>query len=218
MDQENPNPPLEQPSKRSTRCCFCLSRVLWILLCTIIILASLIILVIYIVITPRSFKFHVNQAKLTQFNFTDNNSTLNYNLVLNFTAQNPNKKLKIYYDVVEANAFYKGYNFSATDMNRPLRTLQDTKSVDYRMSAVFIGQHVMMLDRDEVDEFQEDYKIGIFRIDIKIYFSIRFRLGNFIFGDTKAQAKCGLKVPLSSNNNSGKMVDPFDPTKCEVDF
>jgi len=216
MDEENYNPPSEQPSKRSQRCCFCLYRVLWIILVTIIILASLIILVIYIIITPRSFKFHVNQAKLTQFNFTDNNSTLNYNLALNFTAQNPNKKLKIYYDVVEANAFYKGYNFSATDVNKPLRTLQNTKSVD-RMSAVFNGQHVMVLDHDEVDEFQEDYKIGIFRIDIKIYFTIRFRLGDFIFGNTNVQAKCDLKVPLSSNN-SGKMVDPFDPTKCEVDF
>jgi hypothetical protein len=35
---------------------------------------------------------------------------------LNFTAHNPNKKLGIYYDNVEAQAFYEGSRFANVDV------------------------------------------------------------------------------------------------------
>jgi hypothetical protein len=42
----------------------------------------------------------------------------------------------------EASAFYKGYNFSTTDVNMPWRSyLKKTKSMDH-MSVIFHGQRV----------------------------------------------------------------------------
>ncbi|RDX66468.1 NDR1/HIN1-like protein 10, partial [Mucuna pruriens] len=196
-----------------TRCCYCLSQTLWVLLVLIIVLVMLVILVLYIIITPRSFKFHVTEARLAQFDYTANNTLLRYNLVLNITAQNPNKKLKIYYDVVQAHALYKGVRFSTTDVDMPWRSyLQDKKGTD-RFSAIFSGQRLMVLDPNQVSEFRQD---GIFPIDIKIRFRIRFRLGNLISGHFNARATCELEVPLASSK--GKTVAPFDPTKCQVDF
>lgn len=204
--------PAEQPHHRGKRCCCCLLRILWGLLVFIIIFFCLLILVPCILIQPQSFKFHVTESKLAQFNYTDNTNTLHYNLVLNFTATNPNKKLKIYYDIMEGNALYKGYRFSTTDVGMPWRSyLQKTKSKD-RMSAVFSGQQVILLDQDQVYDFEHDKKDGVFRIDVKLYFTIRFRLGDFIPGDTKGNIKCKLAVPFGSN------VNGFEPTKCEVNF
>ncbi|KAJ1378470.1 putative NDR1/HIN1-Like protein 3-like [Sesbania bispinosa] len=207
-------PPAEQPRHRGRRCsscCCCLFRILWWFFVSIIVLVCIVILVLWILIQPRSFKYHVTEAKLTQFNYTTSN-ILRYNLVVNFTVRNPNKKLKIYYDVAEANAFYQGSNFSTTNVIMAWRSyLQNTKATD-RMSAVFSGQRVMVLDHNE---FNEDKKDGAFPIDIKLYFRIRFKIGDFIPGDMKPKAKCALKVPSSSD---GKMLDAFDPTKCEVDF
>ncbi|KAK7345242.1 hypothetical protein VNO77_15836 [Canavalia gladiata] len=205
------NPSVPQRPDFCTRFCYCLFRILWILLVCIIVFVCLVILVLYILITPRSFKFHVTDARLTQFNYAAN-STLRYDLFLNITASNPNKKLKIYYDVVQANAFYEGVRFSTTDVNMPWTSYLQDKKGKNQVSANFSGLHVMALDRDE---FDEDNKEEVFPIDIKINFTIRFRLGNLQSGYYYPKATCELMVPLSS---SGKTIVAFDPTKCEIDF
>ncbi|ESW17792.1 hypothetical protein PHAVU_007G268800 [Phaseolus vulgaris] len=211
-----PNDAASVPSKERlrTRCCYCLSKTLWIILVIIIVLAVLVILVLYIIVTPTSFRFHVTDARLTLFDYAAN-STLRYNLVLNITASNPNKKLKIYYDVVQANAFYGGVRFSTTDVNMPWNSyLQDKKSSNL-FSAVFSGEHVMALDRKQVSEFHEDEKDGVFPIDVKIRFTIRFRLGDYQLGHSHPRGICELKVPFTSD---GEKVAPFNPTKCQIDF
>ncbi|KAK7345237.1 hypothetical protein VNO77_15830 [Canavalia gladiata] len=207
-------PPTEQSRHLGRRCCCCLFRTFWVILVSIIILICLIILVSYIIIQPRSFKFHVTEAKLTRFNYTAN--TLRYNLVLNFTARNPNKKLNIYYDEVEGHVLYHGVRFASTDVITWQNSFrQYTKSTN-RMSGVFSGQRVIVLDHNRASDLEEDKRSGIFHIDVRLYFTIRFRLGDFIWNsDIKPKAKCGLKIPFSSN---GTTVNEFRPTKCDVDF
>ncbi|CAJ1967242.1 unnamed protein product [Sphenostylis stenocarpa] len=210
------NDAVSVPSKErlSTRCCYCLCKTLWIFVVLIIILVMLVILVLYIIITPRSFRFHVTDARLTQFEYTAN-STLRYNLVLNITASNPNKKLKIYYDVVQAHALYEGVRFATTDVNMPWNSyLQDKKGTNL-FSAVFSGQRVMVFDRDQVSQFDEDNKDGVFPIDVKIRFTVRFRLEDFQFGYIYPRGMCELRVPLTSTEEK---VAPFKPSKCQIDF
>nr|AFK39735.1 unknown [Medicago truncatula] len=86
-------PPPAQPRPRSHRsrsCCCCLFSFFWKLLIALIVLAGLAVLIFYLVVQPRGFKFYVDEANLTEFDYSNN--TLNYNMVLNFTARNPNKK------------------------------------------------------------------------------------------------------------------------------
>ncbi|XP_027367420.1 NDR1/HIN1-like protein 10 [Abrus precatorius] len=209
-------PPAEPPRQRSNsarRCCCCLLSIFCKVLVAIIVFIGLFILIFWLVVQPRLFKFHVSEAKLTQFNYTDN--TLHYNLVLNFTARNPNKKLNIYYDKVEGQVLYDGVGFASTDVVTWKNSFrQHTKSTD-SMSGVFLGQYVVARDHERDSDFDKDKKRGVFHIDVRLYFTIRFRLGDGIGGDTKAKAKCELGVPLSSNGITGTA---FQPTECDVDF
>ncbi|OIW21792.1 hypothetical protein TanjilG_10908 [Lupinus angustifolius] len=210
-------PPAEHPHQHSHRrrgCCCCLFNILWITLVTIIILVALAILIFYLIVQPRPFKFTVTEAKLTEFNYTNN--TLHYNLVLNFTARNPNKKLQILYDKAEGQAFYEGTRFNTTDEMTWLNSFRQYTKTTNRTSGVFSGKQVMVLDQDQLSHLQENKRSGIFDIDVKIYFTIRFSLNNFIPGDMKAKAKCELKVPLSSSN--GTTVAAFKLTKCDVSY
>ncbi|XP_014511329.1 NDR1/HIN1-like protein 10 [Vigna radiata var. radiata] len=223
--QPQPNIPatndvVSAPTKEhlGTRCGYCLCKTFWIFLVLVIILVMLVILVLYIIITPRSFRFHVTDAKLTQFDYAANTTTLSYNLVLNITASNPNKKLKIYYDVVRANALYGGVRFSTSKVNMPWNSyLQDKKSTNL-FSAVFSGQHVMVFDRNQVSDFNEDSNDGVFPIDIKIKFRIRFRLGDYISGHFNARATCELNVPFTDSDGKTVAATAFESTKCQVDF
>ncbi|XP_020208619.1 NDR1/HIN1-like protein 10 [Cajanus cajan] len=205
-------PPRHHSDHRGRRCCCCLFSFFWKLLLAIIIILVLVFLVFWAVVQPRGFRVHVTDARLTQFNYTDSDSNLRYNLVLNFTARNPNKRLDIYYDRVEGHVSYDGVRFGSADVVTWRNAFrQRAKSTD-RVGGVFAGQHVMVLERDHVRDLEEDERKGVFDIDVRLYFTVRFRLGDTIGGDTKAKAKCELEVPLTSRGTV------FEPTKCDVDF
>ncbi|GAU44221.1 hypothetical protein TSUD_399850 [Trifolium subterraneum] len=204
-----------QPHNCCGRCCCCLFGVIWKLVIAIIILIVLAILIFFFIVQPHSFKFSVKEAKLTEFNY--NNNTLRYNLMLNFTAHNPNKKLTIYYDKMEGRVSYEGTRFATMDDVNSFR--QDTKKTN-RISGVFSGQRVVVFDHDQVSDIERDKKDGAFHFDVKLYFRIRFRLGDFIDeDDIKGNIKCGLDVPfVASKNNGTKVMNAFEPTTCDVNL
>ncbi|PNX80109.1 hypothetical protein L195_g036104 [Trifolium pratense] len=211
-------PPPAQPRyshHRSRSCCSCLFGFLWKLLVALIVLAGLAVLIFYLVVQPRSFKFYVTEANLNKFEYTNN--TLHYDMVLNFTARNPNKKLSIYYDKVEARAFYEGERFANVDVITHMNSFRQYKKSSDPMSGVFSGQQLLMLDNGQVSEFNEDKNVGVYDIYVKLYFRIRFRLGDLISGNYKPKVKCHLKVPLTSNNTTATFTR-LVPTKCDVDF
>ncbi|CAI8602394.1 unnamed protein product [Vicia faba] len=207
-----------QPDNRSRRGCCCRLSIIWKLLVTIVLIVALIVFVLFLIVQPQSFKFSVKEAKLTQFNYTTktNTHTLHYNLVLNFTARNPNKKLNIYYDAIEGHVSYEGTRFASTDvisLNSFGRQYTKTSSP---INGVFSGQRVVVFDHDQVSDFERDKNYGVFRIDVKLYFTMRFRLGDFIFPYTKGNIKCGIDVPFGSIGT--KLMNAFEPTTCEVNF
>ncbi|KAL5067598.1 hypothetical protein RYX36_018485 [Vicia faba] len=205
-----------QPDNRSRRACCCRLSIIWKLLVTIVLIVALIVFVLFLIVQPQSFKFSVKEAKLTQFNYTTKTNTLHYNLVLNFTARNPNKKLNIYYDAIKGHVSYEGTRFASTDvisLNSFGRQYTKTSSP---INGVFSGQRVVVFDHDQVSDFERDKNDGVFRIDVKLYFTMRFRLGDFIFPYTKGNIKCGIDVPFGSNGT--KLMNAFEPTTCEVNF
>ncbi len=137
-------------------------------------------------------------------------------MVLNFTARNPNKKLSIYYDKVEALAFYEDSRFATSNVITHFNSFRQYKKSTNPMSGVFSGQQLLLLDNEQVSKFNEDKRVEVYDIYVKLYFRIRFRLGDVISGDYKPKVKCDLKVPLSSKN--GTTMTFFESTKCDVDF
>ncbi|KAK7284796.1 hypothetical protein RJT34_19549 [Clitoria ternatea] len=211
-------PPVQQPSynhRRRRNCCGCLFRIFWKILVALIVLVGLAILIFWLVVQPRTFKFYVNEADLSQFEYHTSNNTIHYNMVLNFTARNPNKKLNIYYDKVEALAFYEDARFGNYDVITHLNSFRQYKKSTSAMSGVFAGERVLVLDDDQIAKFNEDNNAGAFDIYVKLYFRIRFRLGDVISNDYKPKVKCHIRVPLSSNNATPTR---FQTTKCDVDF
>lgn len=114
---------------------------------------------------------------------------------------------------MEGHASYEGTRFASTDVKVSFR--QFTKSMN-RTSGVFSGQRVVVFDRDQVSDFERNKKDGVFRIDVKLYFKMRFRLGDFIGGTNKGNIKCRLDVPFGANGT--KVINAFEPTSCDVNF
>lgn len=196
-------------------CCGCLFNCLFGLICKLIVTAVVIVglacLIFWLIFRPSKVKFHVADASLTQFNLTANN-TLHYNLAVNITVRNPNKKIGIYYDRIEARALFEDARFGSQFLTNFYQGHKNTTV----LHALFEGQQLVVLDSDEVSKFNAQKTSGLFDIDVKLYLRIRFKLGPFKTGRFKPKVKCDVKLPLASDGTL--LSGDFETKKCGVDY
>uniref|UniRef100_A0A2P2MTK6 Late embryogenesis abundant protein LEA-2 subgroup domain-containing protein n=1 Tax=Rhizophora mucronata TaxID=61149 RepID=A0A2P2MTK6_RHIMU len=193
--------------RRSGCCGCCLFNFLFKLIITVIVIIGIAILVLWLVFRPNKLKFHVTDATLTQFNFTTNNK-LQYNLALNITVRNPNKRIGIYYDRIDATAFYEDNRFGYAPLTPFYQGHKNTSFLE----PVFQGSQLLLLDSEELTQYKQENASSVYSIDVKLYMRIRFKLGRLKTRKFKPEIECDLKVPLKS---SGRI---FQTTKCDVDF
>ncbi|GKV31916.1 hypothetical protein SLEP1_g40570 [Rubroshorea leprosula] len=191
-------------------CGCCLLSLLLKLIVTAVVIVGLAVLIFWLVVRPNKVKFSVTDASLTQFNLSDN--YLNYNLALNITVRNPNKKIGIYYDRIEANAYYEDERFD-TETLTPF--YQGHKNTSY-LNPVFKGQNLLVLGTEQLSEYNQEKSSGTYSIDVKLNLRIRFKVWKFKIGKFKPKIECDLKVPLSSSD--GSLAGSVETTKCKLDL
>ncbi|XP_057438898.1 NDR1/HIN1-like protein 3 [Lotus japonicus] len=192
-------------------CCGCIFSLIFKLIFTALIIIGIAVLIFWLIVRPNVVKFHVTDATLTQFNFTGNN-TLNYDLTLNITVRNPNKRLGIYYDYIEARAMYQDVRFDTEFFDRFYQGHKKTNVI----SRQFKGTHVVPLGAEETKELNKDKEDGVYGIDVKMYLKVRFKLGVFKTKTLKPKVTCELRVPLKSAGGGGG-GGGFEVTKCDWD-
>lgn len=188
-------------------CCGCLFNLIFKLILTVIIIVGIVVFLFWLIVRPNVVKFHVTNATLTQFNYTNNN-TLHYDLALNITVRNPNKRLGIYYDHIEASALYHDARF---DSQFPDPFYQGHKTTNI-LTPVFKGQHVVLLDAGQSAELKKENTSGVYEIDVKMYLRVRFKLGVFKTKTLKPKVTCEMRLPLK-----GTAGAVFEPIKCDWD-
>ncbi|KAB1222555.1 Protein YLS9 [Morella rubra] len=186
--------------------CDCIFGLIFKLVFTVLIIIGLAALVVWLVLRPNNLKFNVTDASLTQFNL-DSNNTLQYNLALNITVRNPNKRIGIYYDTIQANAYYEDQRFNTVTLT-PFYQGHKNTSV---LTPAFDGQQLVLLGTSELSTFNSEKSNGIYSIDVKLNLRIRTKMGLIKIGHFKPKINCDLKVPLSS---SGTSTGSFETTKC----
>lgn len=191
--------------------CNCILSCIFQIIFTIAIILGIIIVVLWLIFRPNRVKFDATDASLTQFDFSTTNNTLYHNLALNMTIRNPNKRIGIYYDKIEANAFYQGERFSTVELDPFYQGHKNTSS----LRALFKGQQLVMLGSNEISNYNDDKKSGLYNIDVKLYMRIRLKFGWVKSPKVKPKIKCDLQIPLDSN---GKSTGNFESKRCGLDW
>ncbi|KAH7289983.1 hypothetical protein KP509_30G026900 [Ceratopteris richardii] len=104
--------------RRCGGCCCCLAYMCATLAILIVVL-GIAALVAYLVLQPKTPDFSVSDATVASFNLTSTPTSpsnavsgvsqyLNADVTFNVSAENPNKKIGIYYDEVDVTLFYEG--------------------------------------------------------------------------------------------------------------
>ncbi|KAG9455043.1 hypothetical protein H6P81_007947 [Aristolochia fimbriata] len=203
-----------RPRRGSSCCCCggpcCILNFLFKLIVSLIIIVGVILLVVWLALRPAKVKVHVEAADLSGFNLTDGN-VLRYNLSLSVSIRNPNKRVGIYYDRLEARAFYQGQRLES----RFLPTFYQGHKNTTVVYPAFNGQQLLVLGSKEVEDFEEERRKGTYEVDVKIYARVRFKIGGFKTKHFTPDAECELKLPLTAGAGAG---GGFSRTKCDIDF
>ncbi|XP_074313742.1 NDR1/HIN1-like protein 3 [Silene latifolia] len=157
---------------------------------------------------PHGLKFKVTDAALTTFNFNTNN--LNFNMAVNFTVRNPNRRMGVYYDDIQANLNYGWHRLKTIEAMTFYQGHKNTSSLG---TLVFKGQNVVILGSDEKLKFDKQSKDGLYEIQVKFHLRVTFKVGIIKSGNWKPKVKCNLKVPLLGNSSQ-----IFQETKCNYYF
>ncbi|KAK9921435.1 hypothetical protein M0R45_029944 [Rubus argutus] len=192
-------------------CCCCIFGLVFKLIFTAVVFMGLAFLVFWLIVRPTRVKFHVTDVKLSQFNFsTDSKPSTITSLSTSPIPRNPNKKIGVYYDRIEATALYEGQRLSTV----PLTPFyQGYKNQQTFLNPVFKGQQ-LIVGSNLLEEFNQQKSAGVYEIEMKIYLRIRFKLGRIKTGKFKPRIECDLNIPL----NNGNSVSTFQTEKCSVDY
>ncbi|XP_075639052.1 NDR1/HIN1-like protein 10 [Castanea sativa] len=167
------------------------------------------VFIFWLIFRPKEVEFHVTDATLTQFYFNTTDNTLYYNLSANITLRNPNKRVGINYNSIEAIAKYQNKLFSNVGLT-PFYQGHKNTSI---LRPVFVGQKDMSLRARDLSKMDEEKSAGVFGIDIKLSVQISINYGKFkTFKFEPTMIYCPLKVPLSDN---GTVAEGFKTTQCD---
>ncbi|KAL0555288.1 hypothetical protein IC582_009231 [Cucumis melo] len=190
---------------------------LWCLLISVIVAFGasfgFTVLILWLVFITHKIKFNVTDATLTQFNFTNNDTQLQYNLGIYFTIRNPNERVGIYYDTIEATAMYKDQNFDT----RLLTPFYQTPKTTSLLRGRFEGQRAVVIGNNKVSELKSEKLAGVYSVDVKFRLSLRLKFGIYKIVRVRPKVECRFQVPL---NSSGTSSFPWfqEAIGCHVDY
>ncbi|KFK36451.1 hypothetical protein AALP_AA4G126100 [Arabis alpina] len=189
-------------------CCGgCLLGIICNILIGIAVFLGIVALILWFIFRPNVVKFQVVETNLTRFELDPQSNNLHYNLSMNFSIRNPNQRLGIHYDQLEARGYYDDQRFAAVNMTSFYQGHKNSTVVGTEMN----GQSLVLLGHGGRRDLREDQKSGVYRIDVKLRFKIRFKFGFLNSWAFRPKIKCHLKVPLNSSTAGGFQ---FHPTKC----
>ncbi|XP_058746919.1 NDR1/HIN1-like protein 3 [Vicia villosa] len=184
----------------------CINKDRMVILCIGTVLLAILIILLYGAISQelrphKPIEFIIADASITKFNLTSDN-TLYYNFKLNITVRESN-----YFDynryprLIKAIPSYKGNKFDVVDMEG--FDLSFKNSIMLK-PVVFYGNKFIKLDAQQLMEFHNETRLGIFNLDLKL----DLKYNEYVY--------ClGLKVPLNSKE---KLESTFNVTKCSREY
>lgn len=192
--------------------CKCLACGLFSCLCSILIsllvTAGVLILILYFIFRPHMITATADSASLSQFTLSST-SSLSFGLAVNLTVHNPNTRVGLYYDSVEALAFYQDQRFGY----QPLDSFFQHTKASTQVTTDFHGQQLLQGDVTAA-QFRQDQAGGNFAIDVGLNAKLRVKVWAFKVRGPDAKITCKLSVPAPGAANA----TPFQPTDCKVGF
>ncbi|CDP06858.1 unnamed protein product [Coffea canephora] len=179
-----------------------LFRRLFVALLAFIILILFIILLVWLILRPTKPHFLLQDATVYAFNVSAPN-LLTSNFQITLSSRNPNDRIGISYDRLDAYASYRGQQITLPTLLPS--TYQGHK--DITVWSPFLYGNSVPIAPYYTDALTQDQFAGTVLINIKVNGRVRWKVGTFISGRYHLYVNCPAYINLG-NRNSGIMVGP----------
>ncbi|KZV39321.1 hypothetical protein F511_23458 [Dorcoceras hygrometricum] len=195
---QHPYPPPGGPRQHSR-----LLRFIALAALASIILAVLAIIIIWASVQPRKLKYSMEHASISGYNLTNDVLNANFHFVLR--ANNPNKRVSLYYDRIDVSVLYEDQILSVGNLAPFYQPRRNVTHLDIHLAAK--NQKIYgAVARD----LRVDRASGDADLDVKIRAKIRLKIGVFKI-HRKLKVLCeSLRAPFSSSRG-------FQRVPCDVD-
>ncbi|KAG8387577.1 hypothetical protein BUALT_Bualt02G0035800 [Buddleja alternifolia] len=174
-------------------------------LLALIILTGLTVLIIWLAVQPKKLRYSIEHGSIDGYNLT-NDGHLNATFKFVIRANNPNRRISLYYDRIDVTVSYEDQNLAVGHFHpfyQPRRNVTHLEVEVVAEEAAVYGA----VARD----LRMEKKSGDVDLDLKIRAKIRLKIGVFKI-HRKLKVNCGpLTVPFSSSKG-------FERVFCDVDI
>ncbi|XP_047308623.1 NDR1/HIN1-like protein 10 [Impatiens glandulifera] len=203
----NQNPYYAQPydNRRAL-----LRRIFAIIIATFII-AGTIAFITWLILRPHLPEVRIDSFSVSNLNLSSSPSLITGNWDVRFTVRNPNKKINLYYDVVNAYAYYQGEELSDTT----LAPFSQGKKVETQGRATLAASS-KFIDKWVIDGINgEKSRGGSVNFNVRMLSRVQFKAGFWWARRRYVRVYCGdLIVGFGSNGNSGNLTSGV--RQCKV--
>ncbi|XP_077240058.1 NDR1/HIN1-like protein 26 [Tasmannia lanceolata] len=179
---------------------------------SIFIIIIAITFIFWLILRPTLPDFSITSASVSPIN-TSSSSQLTANWDLTFSVRNPNKKMNIYYDQIDASVFYGSDFISLTSLPPFYQSKENITTVRARLAAdsAYIGDGV-------VSDIAGERSHGAVSFNFKVIAWVRFRSGAWRTRKRILKVFCDdVKIAYANATAFGTLF-ATPPRQCEVDL
>ncbi|XP_047323078.1 uncharacterized protein At1g08160-like [Impatiens glandulifera] len=183
-----------------------LVRCIALILLSLIVVAGLTVLIVWLAVKPKKLVYSVEDALIKGYNLTNDNH-LNASISFHLRAYNPNSKVSIYYDKIDASVYYDDEILASTTLSpfyQPHRNVT-------RLGLGFVAQQVGLYS-NVAQDLKLERTSGEVELDVKIRARIRLKVGIW-----KSRHRT-LKITCSPVVINFSKAEKFERTSCDVDL
>lgn len=169
-------------------------------------------LVVWLVLKPRMPEFRVDSATVSELNLTQAALTAEWNFTL--FVRNPNTKLSLYYDRLEASVLYPGSSDSLG--TTPLQPFSQPKRSQTRVPVPFevVSEYV---GEDVAAGISGEKSAGSVGFRVRVFALVKFRSGFWWTRERLLRVFCDrVQIGVDPKNGTGSLMG--QPGACEVDL
>ncbi|WOL18542.1 NDR1/HIN1-like protein 10 [Canna indica] len=170
----------------------------------IIIAIGVVVLALWLLYQPNTLKVFVEKATLARFDLAEN-GTLYFDLTLQMSIRNPNKKFDVCYKKMDLSALYDGSRFGYLSLPRSRQQPKTTMVI----SPEFRGQNLVV---GAAEKHKREEREGFFSVGVKIYTKVRLKMFVVESAEHTPEVDCYLRVPAPANATA--LVVGFKRTEC----
>ncbi|CAL9104228.1 unnamed protein product [Musa textilis] len=182
----------------------------------LIVLVLLAIFIIWLVLRPSKPGFYLQDASIAQFNFTAGTNLLTAIMQVTVSSRNPNDRIGIYYDKLDAFAVYQEQRITAST---ELPTGYQGHNDVVVWSPYLYGTAVPVAPYLSV-ALDQDNNAGLLLVDINVEGRLRWKVGTWTSGHYHIHVTCPAFVGIDHGSGSNGDAPSFHfqhATWCSVE-